>query len=111
MKVSLEISRLADGDLREILDHLAAGPPELPGRFLQAVRATLSGLRDLPGKGRALASDHPRLTGFRYYTVNGFRNYVIYYRVIGNVMRIERVLHGARDRDQLLPGEPSEPRS
>lgn len=61
----------------------------------------------MPGKGRPLVSvDRSigrELEDVRFYTVNRFRSYVVYYRIEGRVLVVLRVLHGSEDRNAKLP--------
>jgi len=43
------------------------------------------------------------LTGqIRFRTISGFSNYLIFYRQVDTVLEIIRVLHGARDYEDLF---------
>lgn len=38
-----------------------------------------------------------RLRGIRRWRVDGFKNYLLFYRVLSKQIEVVRVLHGARD--------------
>src|SRR5206468_810973 len=93
---------LADADLLEIFDYFGGPATPLSRRFLSSLRATLDRLCDFPGFAPMLVTSNPRLAGVRKYTVNRFRKYLIFYRTVDDILRVERVFHGARDWGRLL---------
>jgi toxin ParE1/3/4 len=66
-------------------------------RFLDAVEATFEHLESFPGSGHPYETDEPKLAGMRQWSVNGFRNYLIFYRPFDGGVEIIHLLHGARD--------------
>ena len=51
-------------------------------------------------KRRRLCADP---TGqIRYRTISGFRNYLIFYRRVDDILEVVRLLHGARDYEQFF---------
>jgi toxin ParE1/3/4 len=89
-------SRLAEADLETIGDHIAKDNP----------RRALSFVRELRDRCRAIVR-YPRAAPLRPELGRGVRmvvfgDYLIFYRYgIGRVM-IERVLHGARDIQNIF---------
>lgn len=81
----------AKADLREIAAYIAEDNPDRAKSFVAELR-----------KACAILIDHPFVGMARPEVGDGLRSkphgrYVIYYRVIDDVVRIERFLHGARD--------------
>ena len=91
-------------DLLEIADHFDQIDPSLSERFLLAVEQTLANLERMPRMGSPFPLNNPRLQGLRHQTVKGFPNHLIFYLVDGNQIEVVRILHGARDIDNLLGG-------
>ena len=92
----------AKADLADIVDYFAAIRLDLALRFLNEVDATLRGLLEFPGKGRPCGYSNPRAADLRVYAVDGFDNYLLYYRILPEGIELVRVLHGARDRDVIF---------
>jgi toxin ParE1/3/4 len=78
-------------------DHRAAAL-----RFFDAIEATLEELIAMPGAGRAFPSRQPAIAQIRFRPINGFRNYLIFYRVIDSGIAVVRIVHGARDLPALF---------
>jgi len=69
-------------------------------RFARSVNATIQMLLRSPELGERWQFDP---TGqMRYRTVIDFKNYLIFYRRVDDVLEIVRILHGARDYDKLF---------
>ena len=88
---ALEFSPKAVDDLRNILEHIAKDKPRTATSFVAKLKAKCQFLAGPPAAG-TLRED--LLRDVRAFSVG---NYVIYYRLVGEALRIERVLHGARD--------------
>jgi toxin ParE1/3/4 len=74
-------------------------------RFLEAARSTIRKLAASPRIGTRYEPDHPALAELRFLPVTGFKNDLIFYRVILGGVEIVRVLHGARDIAGVLGEE------
>jgi toxin ParE1/3/4 len=59
----------------------------------------------MPGIGSPQSFENPMLAGVRRWPVEGFENYLIFYRTDDEHVEIIRVLHGARDIEAVLQGE------
>lgn len=95
-------SRLAKRDLVECATYIGSGSPISAERFLEAAEAAFESLAAMPGMGALREVMNPRLAGLRSWPITGFRNYLIFYRPTRRGIRILRVLHGARDIENLL---------
>ena len=93
-------SKIPD-DLKGILDYLAEVGSGLASKFARGFRAALVELRKHPGRGsiKMLKIGAPET---RSWSVEGFRNYLILYRIWPNAIRVLAVSHGSRDLDELL---------
>jgi len=89
----------SEEDLEEIADFIARDSPRRAVRFIAEVRVTCEKLADAP-LGYEL---QPQLDPGIRRTVHG--RYLIFYSVEPERVRIERILHGARDlTDDLFDG-------
>lgn len=84
-------SPLAELDIEDISDYIARENPQRADSFVQEILDRCDKIADMP-----LASPlRPELgEGFRMLV---FKSYLIFYRIDGDAIRIERILHGARN--------------
>ena len=106
MRLHLDIRPGADGDLVEIADYIAQDSLDAAIRFLTAARRAMEFLTTTPMAGPEYAVANPRLTGLRKWSIKGFPNYLIFYRIHADSIEVLRVIHGARDIPTILEGEP-----
>lgn len=78
-------------DLEAILRYVGSDDAEAAVRLVRAIQSQCEAIQRTPGIGER-QEDLARL--LRRFC---FRRYAIYYRDLENQVRIERVLHGARD--------------
>ena len=81
-------------------DYLFERDPSVAQRFGDAVNETIKMLCRSPNLGERLSTDSSGQIRFR--TISGFKNYLIFYRRVDAVLEILRVLHGARDYEDLF---------
>lgn len=87
---------MAAEDLDGILEYIARDNPAAAVRFVETLKEKCNMLARFPLLGARREQLAKRLRVF------SAGNYVIYYRPEGRTVRIERVLHGARDADSLF---------
>lgn len=92
----VEFSPAAQFDLIEIASFIARDNPKRAYTYVDELEATCQ-----------LLSDHPELGPARSELGEGIRmqphdRYLIFYRINSDHIRIERVLHGARDISALF---------
>jgi toxin ParE1/3/4 len=92
----------AEADIGKIVADIALDNPGAARRWLADMVERCRKLGDMPGMGRAIPEISPDL---RLFPAG---NYLVLYRHDGKVVDIVRVLHGARQwqnlfRDPLLP--------
>jgi toxin ParE1/3/4 len=91
------ITAAAEHDLESIADRIAQDNPTRALTFLAELRRRCETLIDTP-EGYALV---PR---YEVLGIRGrpYRDYLIFYRVAGDTIKILHVLHGARDYEAIL---------
>ena len=108
MKRPTSVSGRAEADLtnqyRWYLDNASF---EVAERLLTAFDATVGRLARMPGIGRLRRFRSPELRGMRSLQIGGnFNSHLIFYRVAGNAVSVERVMHGARNLERRLVEPP-----
>jgi toxin ParE1/3/4 len=92
----------AELDAFGYFQYLRENNPEAALRFLQAVDGTVEKLALQPLKGRLRRFRGRDLKNIRSWRVDGFENYLIFYRFTGSRLEILRLKHGAMDFPQAL---------
>ncbi len=95
-------------DLPRIYAFIARDDRAAAERVLSAVEETFQRLRQQPECGVLYGSGRAKLIGVRMLPVSGFQNYLIFYRIEGEAVRILYVLHGAQHVRRLFRREPRE---
>lgn len=93
----LEFSPAADADLVEIASFIARDNVPRAVSFVDELEAACAKLIDFPLSGVA----RPDIRVGLRAKLHG--SYVIFYSVLETVIRIERILHGARDIGAVIP--------
>ena len=93
----------ADRDIDSQFDYYAVQASlDVALRFIDSAHRTIDRIAEMPEKARIREFHHSRLFGIRAWPVDGFPMHRIFYRVDNDAVRIVRVLHGARDIDNIL---------
>ncbi len=93
----------ARADILDIFEHIFGNDEDAADRWLDAVNETIDRvIAKNPRIGVKRDYGRPALVGFRMLAVGNFPNYLVFYRIDGTVIRIVRVLHGARDIPNVL---------
>ena len=74
-------------------------------RFVEAVEASVEQLVRMPNMGAPREIRNPALKGLRLWPVKDFDEFLIFYVVAGDTVRVIRILHGKRDIDRILKKE------
>jgi toxin ParE1/3/4 len=94
------VTAAAERDLESIADRIAGDNPARAVTFIAELRRRCETLVDAP-KGHALVPRYEAL-GIRR---RPYRDYLIFYRLVGETIEILHILHGARDYEAILfPG-------
>ncbi|MEI6297459.1 MAG: type II toxin-antitoxin system RelE/ParE family toxin, partial [bacterium] len=99
------VSPEAREDLDEIYAYIFEDDPDAADRVLEAALSTFAALGGMPSLGRIRIYGHSELSGLRSFGVEGFRNYVIFYRIVSEGVEIVRVVHGTRDSDAMFSAD------
>ncbi len=93
----VELTRQAQQDLERIGDHIALDSPDQAFRFIRDVREKCLGLAEMPERFPLV----PRYeaSGIRR---RGYGNYLIFYRIEADKVRVIHILHGAQDYLAIL---------
>jgi toxin ParE1/3/4 len=83
-------------DLKEIDEYISRDNPDAAARVISNIREKCEVLSQQPGIGRNRSDLLPNLRSFP------IGNYVIFYFPTGEGIEVIRVLHGARDIEQLF---------
>ena len=97
-----EYSSVAINDIDAIADTIRQDRPRAAVRFLNVVERTVARLQVTPESAAQYESDQTELEGLRVCQIKGFKRYLLFYRVRDNSIFIERVLHSARNLEELL---------
>jgi len=92
----------AHRDLVELADYLGADDSSTAIRFLDHAEATSHMLVEADGLGSLCDFTDSRTQGMRVWSVRGFRNHLMFYRPFESGIQIVRVLHAARDLENIF---------
>ena len=104
MSLCVVVSTRAEADLtHQYRWYLENASVEVAERFLTSFDATVETLAAHPGLGRATRFRSLELAGIRSFPIRRrFSVHIIFYRTSGDTLRVERVMHGARDLPKRL---------
>ncbi|MBZ9739428.1 MULTISPECIES: type II toxin-antitoxin system RelE/ParE family toxin [unclassified Mesorhizobium] len=89
--MALSFAPAAVQDIEEIGDYIHAENPAAAYRLISALRERCGRIANAPRGGAPRSALWPGLRSV------AFQKYVIFYIAQGNDVRVERILHGARD--------------
>lgn len=69
------------------------------------MEASIEQLLIMPYIGAARELRNPALVGLRFWPVKDFAEFLIFYVVVGDTVRVIRILHGKRDLERILKTE------
>ena len=103
MSYQLIVKNRATQDLRQQANYiLVNGNSRTAERFLESTEATFAKLATTPGMGKVLRSISSRMGEIRQWRIKDFPDYLIFYRLQDDRVEVIRVLHGARDLEDIL---------
>jgi toxin ParE1/3/4 len=92
----------AESDLVELYVRIGRGSVRAADRFLAAVDRACETLAQMPELGSRPESRRLARTGVRLWSIRGFKRYVIIYRPLDDGIEVLRVVHGARNLENLF---------
>ncbi len=103
--VKIQILSAANSDIDKALNYYSneAGT-ELALRFMAALQQTLRVLSENPRIGTLIEFKNTKLEGIRRWSVQGFKSYLIFYRIVAGIIEVVRLLHAKRDLDSIFGG-------
>ena len=95
----VRLLRIAEDDLIEIVNYIAADRPSAADTLASKIEKNLVLLSKHPHLGRIPGEEELSRMGYRYLVID---NYLLFYTLEEDVLLVHRILHGARDYLQLL---------
>ncbi len=95
----------ARSDLVEIASLIAHDKKSAAMRFLDAAEITFKALARSPELGLRGEFRSAHLADIQRSRMNGFENYLIFYRATADGIQVVRILHGARDIEAIFNDE------
>jgi len=94
----------ATRDIRQQANYiLAKGNQEAAERFLESVEDAFSQLATTPNIGKVLPLLLDDMKTIRQWRIKNFKDHLIFYQFQEEQVEVLRVLHGARDLENILP--------
>ena len=93
-------------DLPAIYAFIARDNPVAAERVLEAVALTFDIISREPNCGVIYTRRSPQLSGVRMLPVSSFPNYLVFYRIEKDTVRVLYVVHGARHLPRLFRDQP-----
>ncbi|HET6422389.1 MAG TPA: type II toxin-antitoxin system RelE/ParE family toxin [Planctomycetaceae bacterium] len=95
-----------EADLLDHIDYLERKAGDVVAdRFLSAVKHSIAFLAEFPNVGTRCEFTNPRLEGLRGWPIEGFRNWLLFFRRTDAGLEFIRLLHGHRNWHSLLTDE------
>ena len=95
----LRLTLPAELDFTDIIEHIAAENLTAAEKMIQRIESRLSMLQRNPRLGSRVRDENLALKGYRYLVIGP---YLVFYRIEGRTIWVDRILHGARDYLKLL---------
>lgn len=92
----------AERDIEECFVYIGEDNLDIAVHFLVAVEDSIEEINRNPFIGKSREFKSSNLQNLRMWLVKNFSNYQIYYMVEAETIEIIRVLHGARDIDDIF---------
>lgn len=101
MSDPVDISPAARHDLAGIWEYISRDNEEAATNLIQSIYRQCLTLAELPGLGKARDRDLGK--GLRSYPVG---RYIIFFRMRDSKLELVRVIHSARDLDEVFEADP-----
>ncbi len=98
------ITPAAENDLIDIWTHIARNSYTAADKVYQSAYKTFNSLADMPEMGTKYRSKRQQLNCLRFFPINKYPSFVVYYRQIEDGIEIVRVLHAHMKKERRLIG-------
>jgi len=102
MNRPLVVHPRADLDQLECFSFLAQRSPDAARRFLDAIERVLPAIAEKPEAGHRYLNANRADEDWRYVRVQGFKKYLVFYRVTPSQVELVRIVHGSRDLESIF---------
>ena len=92
----------AERDIEECFVFIGEDNLDIAVHFLVAVEDTIETISKNPSLGKPREFKDSKIQNLRMSLVKGFHKYQIYYTIKDEIIEIVRVLHGARDLNDIF---------
>jgi toxin ParE1/3/4 len=96
-RAAIFVRHAAELDAFGYFQYIHQNNPDAALRFLAAIDQTIEGLALQPLKGRLRKFRGRDLKNIRSWRVDGFENYLVFYRFSRQRLEVLRIKHGAMD--------------
>ena len=90
---------IAQQDLIEIFDYIKEDNPSAVKSFIDKIDKSISKLESFPQVGVVPKDDRLEMLGYRMLVID---NYLVFYIIKENIVKIRRIIHGSRRYSFLL---------
>lgn len=97
MTLPIRLRSAAENDVAEHARYLQVRSVDAAIRFLDAFDATIALIASSPGIGGDCHFQNRQFDKVRVWPIVGFKNYLVFYRILTDEIEVVRVIHGARD--------------
>ena len=102
MSRAIRRAKQVQQDIIDIYTYIGQRNSDAAERVVDAIEGSIASLKEFPGIGSVWSANDPRLSGMRVVPVSPYRNYLIFFRPIEDLVEIYRVVHGARNLDRIV---------
>ena len=99
---SIIITPAAEIDLAEIWLYIAEDNPQAADSVFEAAQTTFDSLLEQPKIGTVFESKRKKVKGIRFFPINQYPKYIIYYRETSDGIEVVRVLHSRMLKERRL---------
>jgi toxin ParE1/3/4 len=102
VKLAVRLRCAAESDVASHAKFLQERSFDAAIRFLDAFDAAVDLLARSPGIGGICSFQNRAFDRVRVISITGFKNHLIFYRILPGEIEVLRVLHGARDLESIF---------
>ncbi len=95
-------TKQARRDILRIHSYISQHNISAAEKVLDGIEKTIRSLAQFPNVGTMWVTSNPALEGMRFTPVSRYRNYLIFFRTVGRVVEVYRVVHGAQNLPDVI---------